>query len=298
MVHRFGLLVALFWLLLLPSTHAPAFELDLRGSLGEQGHARYVPPLSNPLFNETPYITTEIRPIYLHNKIPNNFITQGGKIDLVAAEVRVALNKRLGIIASKDGYARIRFDEVLDNESGFANASIGVKYALHSDPQTESIVSAGIEYEVPSGNLRTNGIHLQGNGKGFLNLFVTGATAVDKLGLQASAGINQALERDANSSLLHASVHVDYEVLPGLYPLAELNFFSFYHPGDELAVDFEGIDLVNLGATDPGDVTTVAAGARYRFNRHVQLGMGYEEPIGSREDIMDWRFYLDFVITY
>src|SRR3546814_6096228 len=33
--------------------------LDLNGSLGEGRHSRYVPPLTNPVFNETPYITTE-----------------------------------------------------------------------------------------------------------------------------------------------------------------------------------------------------------------------------------------------
>lgn len=38
--------------------------LDLNGSLGEGRHSRYVPPLTNPVFNETPYITTEARGIF------------------------------------------------------------------------------------------------------------------------------------------------------------------------------------------------------------------------------------------
>ena len=37
---------------------------DFKGSLGEGRHTRYVPPLVNPLFNETPYITTGLRPAY------------------------------------------------------------------------------------------------------------------------------------------------------------------------------------------------------------------------------------------
>src|SRR5215467_14175143 len=61
--------------------------LDLDGSLGAAGgHHRYVPAISNPLFNETPYITTELRPLYLHNDIPSGFITQGGHIDAGAVE--------------------------------------------------------------------------------------------------------------------------------------------------------------------------------------------------------------------
>ncbi|TXG96233.1 MAG: hypothetical protein E6R08_09950 [Nevskiaceae bacterium] len=30
------------------------FGLDLKGSLGKDRHTRYVPPLTNPVFNETP----------------------------------------------------------------------------------------------------------------------------------------------------------------------------------------------------------------------------------------------------
>ena len=56
--------------------------LDLDGSFGAAGgHTRYVPAISNPLFNETPYITTELRPLYLHNEIPTGFVTHGGQID-------------------------------------------------------------------------------------------------------------------------------------------------------------------------------------------------------------------------
>ena len=52
--------------------------LDLNGSLGEGRHSRYVPPLTNPVFNETPYITTEVRAIYLYNRLPEDFVTDGG----------------------------------------------------------------------------------------------------------------------------------------------------------------------------------------------------------------------------
>lgn len=68
-----------------------------------------MPPVSNPLFNETPYITTELRPIVFHQTIPDDFITGGGDIDVIAAEGRTALTERLGFIASKDGCADIHF---------------------------------------------------------------------------------------------------------------------------------------------------------------------------------------------
>jgi len=112
-----------FVLLFAGTAAADQFAFNLRGSLAQ--HDRYVPPLANPLFNETPYITTEIRPIYFHNELPDDFLTGGGDITVVAAEIRVALTERLGIIASKDGYADADFDAVLDDENGFANVSLG-----------------------------------------------------------------------------------------------------------------------------------------------------------------------------
>lgn len=37
---------------------AIAEDFDFHGSLGPNSFTRYVPPLSNPLFNGTPYITS------------------------------------------------------------------------------------------------------------------------------------------------------------------------------------------------------------------------------------------------
>jgi len=48
--------------------------LDLNGSLGDGRHSRYVPPVTNPVFNETPYITTEARAFYFHHEIPDDFV--------------------------------------------------------------------------------------------------------------------------------------------------------------------------------------------------------------------------------
>ncbi len=276
---------------------ATAAELDFEGSLGDGRHSRYVPPLSNPLLNETPYITTELRPIYLYNRIPGDFLTRGGRIRIVAAELRVALTERLGFIASKDGYADLEFDAVLPDETGFVNISAGLKYALISRPEDETILTVGAEYEPPTGNVKTGGISLQGDGDGILDLFVTGATTFGKLGLQGSVGANLALDGDHDSSQLHYSLHADYEALPRFFPLVELNGFTTIDDGDRTAADFEGIDLVNFGSTDSGTVITGAVGARYRFTDNIQMGLGYETPLTDREDIMDWRVYVDLVFS-
>ena len=66
----FRLLECFLAVSLLAVSPAWAIDWDLKGSLGEGKHKRYVPPVSNPLLNETPYITTEARLIYLHHSFP------------------------------------------------------------------------------------------------------------------------------------------------------------------------------------------------------------------------------------
>lgn len=301
MIMRLGALggPALGFAIALGAPPALAFDFDLRGSFGEKGgHKRYVPPISNPLFNETPYITTEARPIYLHNEIPSGFVTGGGQIDLGALEVRIALTDRLGFIASKDGYGRVRFKNALPDDTGFANISLGFKYAVISDPKTDTILTIGAEYEPPSGDLRAGPIKLQGDGRGFLDLFVTGAKAWGPLGLQGSMGINIALDGSHDSSMFHYSAHVDYELFPNFFPVFEVNGFTVVDRGNRTPLNFEGVDLVNFGSTKAGTVITTAFGARYRVNDHILLGAAYERAVGGREDILDWRVYFDVVLKY
>jgi hypothetical protein len=280
----------------LPSVAAAGgLNLDLEGSFGEGGHTRYVAPLVNPLFNETPYITTEARAVYLGYELPDDFITGGGSIDVYALELRLALTDRLGFIASKDGYADIEFDGVLPDESGWANISAGLKYALIDDPANQTIVTAGVEYEMPIGTLETAGIDLQGDGDGFVDFFLTGARAWHKVGLQGSIGYNLALDDDRNSSVLHYSAHIDYELAPNFFPIAEINGITVAKDGNRTPVDFEGFDLVNFGSTDAGTVVTLAFGGRYRFSSNLQMGAGYEFPVSDDEDIIDRKIYLDLI---
>lgn len=278
--------------------------LDLRGSLGVGRHSRYVPPLTNPVLNETPYITTEARAIYLHQELPDGFVTGGGNIDLVALQARLALTERLAFIATKDGYADIDFDGALPDEDGAANIALGFKYAVFSQPETESILTAGIRYEIPIEDLETAGIELQGAGDGFLNPFISGATTLGNLGIQASAGANIALDQKKDTSFFHYSLHLDYEALPGLFPIVELNGFTAFNNGSGLTGplgDLDGGDLVSFGSDDRDTSVTFGGGLRYRLMDHLQLGVGAETPIVTdveNDNIMDWRIYADLVLTY
>ncbi len=276
--------------------------LDLKGSLGEGRHSRYVPPMTNPLFNETPYITTEARLFYFYNRLPDDFVTSGGDVHLVALQLRLALTERLGFIATKDGYADFNFDEVLDDESGFPNIALGFKYAFYSEPESESILTAGLRYEIPINDLESSGIELQGDGDGFLNPFVTGATTFGDLGLQAMLGGNFALDTDKDTSILVYSLHADYEAFPGFFPLVELNGFSAIDNAERSTGalgELDGLDVVNFGSEDRDSTVTVGGGFRYRINDNFQFGVAGETPITDKDDtIMDYRVTFDLVLSY
>jgi hypothetical protein len=276
--------------------------LDLKGSLGEGRHSRYVPPMTNPVFNETPYITTEARAFYFHHVIPDSFVTEGGSVDFGALQLRLALTERLAFIATKDGFGRFKFDEVLNDTNGFSNVALGFKYAFYSEPETESIATAGLRYEIPINDLDTSGIELMGDGSGWLNPFITGARAFGKLGLQASLGGNIALEPSEDTSILHYSAHADYEALPGFFPLVEFNGFTAIDNGNRskgALAELDGVDVLNFGSTDRDTTVIGAVGVRYRASDRLQFGASYETPLTDKDNtITDYRIYFDVVLTY
>ena len=270
---------------------ADLYEEPVRGM-------RYIPSVSNPLFNESPFITTEIRPIYIHHDIPESFVTDGGNVDLIALQARYAITDRLALIATKDGYADVDFDSVLPDTDGFANITAGLKYNLIRDEENMFMLTAGLRYEIPLGSIKTAGIKLQGGGDGFISGFVTAAKQWDKLQVQGSANVNLALDGDHDSSMFVLALHADYELLPNFYPLVEFNMFSVIDKGNRLPFNFEGYDVFNFGNVDAGTVASIAAGARYRFNDNILLGAAFEIPVTDRKDVTDWRLTTDMVLHF
>ncbi len=275
--------------------------LDLKGSLGKGRHSRYVPPITNPIFNETPFITTEVRPFYFYNRIPNDFVTDGGHAHLWALQLRLAITERLAFIATKDGYADIYFDEVLEDEDGFANIALGFKYAFYSEPETESLFTAGLRYEIPIEDLTASGLELQGNGDGFLNPFLTGTRTFGDLGIQASVGANLALRPSEDTSILHYSLHADYEMLPGFFAMVEFNGYTAIRNGNRsrgVIDQIDGVDVFNFGSEHRDTTAVIGGGLRYRFNDNIQIGLGAETPMTDRDNtILDYRIYFDLVLN-
>ena len=275
-------------------------RIILEGSLVEGGFDRYVPPVTNPIFNETPLITTEIRPIYFHQKVPGDFVTGGGNIDVVAAQVRIALTERLGFLATTDGYAFTKFDNVLPSEEGFADLAVGLKYAIHYDPAAGEILTLGARYTIPSGNPDVGGLELSGVGAGYLHGFVSGMKIMDNgLQVQGNVGVQQALKSNT-TSFAYASAHASYEIAPGVYPLIEANVFLPYDGGDRLAnSELTGFDVADVGSSDPENTVTLAAGARWRPIDNAIFGAAFEYNVNENSNtLFQWRAMFDAVFHF
>lgn len=264
----------------------------------EPAGMRYVPPVTNPTFNESPFITTELRPIYIHHDIPGGFLTNGNDADVVAAQIRYAITDRLAFIATKDGYANLDFGGGggLPDTDGFLNVAAGLKYNFIATP--DLMVTGGLRYEIPLGNLRSGPVQLQEGGDGFINVFLTGAKQYGALQLQGSANLNMAVDSDHDSSLFVLSLHANYELTENFFPLIEFNMFSVIDHGTRTAGNFEGYDVFNFGSTNAGTVASVAGGFRYQLLDNLMLGAAAEVPVTDRQDLTNWRVTADAVLTF
>lgn len=299
-----GLLAAAAGLAAQPAMGQDAFGMPLAGSFGDGGFNRYVPPVTMPTLNETPFITSEVKPIYIYHKIPDGFLTGGGTVNAVAVQARLAITERLAFIATTDGWADLDFEAGLPDTDGFLDIAAGLKYAIVSDPAMGQIVTVGARYTAPIGNVDTAGIDLTGGGAGYLDAFVTGAKLYDNgTQIQGSLGVQWGID-DENWSYIHAHGHFDHEILPGFSPLVEINAILPIDGGDRIpGANLTGADVFDIGASNPDPILTLAVGARYRPMDNVILGAAIEGNIldigdDSASSVYGMRITTDVTIHF
>jgi hypothetical protein len=255
-----------------------------------------ISPITSPVTFEDPRARTELRPIFVYHKLDEKFVTQGGNIRVYALQARFAVNDRLAIIATKDGYVQTRPDSVLNDEEGFANVAAGFKYAFYKDGAAGQIATAGLRYEIPMGNRDV----LQGEGDGNLNPFVSAAMAIGNVNLMAGTGVRLSLD-DEDSSFydfdLHASTKWGW-----FHPTAELGVIHVISAGERLPIADEGHDFFNLGATESEGKTIVtgALGGRVDLADNISWGAAYQVPLtnGAGSHATDWRVTTDLIFSF
>ncbi|RYD20874.1 MAG: hypothetical protein EOP88_13415 [Verrucomicrobiaceae bacterium] len=263
-------------------------------------------PISNPTLFDLALPTTNVHPIFIYHALPDTIDTTagdvalGGDVEVYALQFEIALNDRLSIVASKDGYVDMNPDNTLGDESGFANLGGGVKYAFILDPASGTAVSGTLGFEFPTGNTDV----FQGEGKGMANLALSGLKLVDDWQFAGGAGLHIPFS-DGQSTSIWTSAHASYEVNRWFIPLVEVNWFHVLDAGDGKStavspiVEFEGGDFFNLGAsnaTENRDLVTAAVGFRSRLTDSVDAGVSYEVPLtNDGNSLMEERVTVDLV---
>lgn len=266
----------------------------------DQAFRDFISPASNVLFFEDPRTLTELRVHFVNQWIPgNNAVFQGGNAQFLAAQVRVALTQRLSIIATKDGYIWLNPGNAgLADSEGAADVAAGLKYNLIRNPDSQTIVSLGGTVELDTGAHRV----FQGSGNGEFHLFSTAGQEFFG-GLahwNMAGGLRLPSDTTARSMMAYSSNQWDVKLTDRLYFLTGINWFHWLKSGNNLPVNFEGMDLFNLGASDVAgnDIVTSSMGLRYRFGRMNEAGICWELPLTERRDLLESRLYTDLCIRF
>lgn len=299
--------------LLHTAAFAGSVATELTPPASDDAFAQARRPISNPTLFDLALPTTNVHPIFLNHTLPDQIsagggsVPFGGNVQLYALQFEVALNERLSIVATKDGYVNMNFDNTLEDSNGFANLGGGVKYAFLLDPASQTAVSGSLTLEFPTGNSDV----LQGEGKGTANLILSGLKLADDWQFAGGAGL-QIPFSDEQSTMSWVSGHVSYEVHKWFIPLVEVNWFHVLDAGNGAgnfgghlnggvpgAVEFEGGDLFNLGASEATanrDFVSAAVGFRSRLTDTITAGVAYEVPLTDEEDsLMKDRVTVDLV---
>ena len=100
----------------------------------------FISPMTNPVFFEDPRNLTEIRPIFVHHRMPD--AAGGGYVNVIAAQVRYSLTENISLIATKDGF--VTSDNPLIDD-GWADVAAGLKFNLFTDPCRQTATQRGVD---------------------------------------------------------------------------------------------------------------------------------------------------------
>lgn len=254
-------------------------------------------PVSQPVTFESPTIDSHVRPIVMHHAFPVSSVFQGGDLQLYALQLRYAIDDKLAIIATKDGYIDFNPDGgPFPADEGFADIAAGIKYAFVDDPERGLLVSGGLIYEIDSGDHEV----FQGNGDGALRPFVSAGLDCDEINLIGSIGADLPIHGSRESQSIDYHLHADYALTDRFSPLVELHGITYTRNASALAAGFEGDDLINLGSANVSgqSVFMGAVGGRFMASDNTSIGAAYEFPLGGRQDVLDWRLTFDVVISF
>jgi hypothetical protein len=280
-----------------------------RGGSDNDTFARFIKPVTNPVYFDDARNQTYIHVYHALQTLPDRINTTLGRVPLdgdlrlTAVRINYAFNERFSIVAAKDGYINFNPDDTLEHEEGWGDLAAGVKYAFIFDPKNEFILSGKLLYEMSQGSRDV----YQGNGHGDLAPSLTFLKGWNKFQFMGMIGGQIPLENHEQSTMMFDSWHVSYNILDRIFPLLELNHFWVVRQAErkELVASiakFEGGDVINLGSQrgmDHRHMVSMGIGTRVRASKYIDLGFAYEFPLLDRKNgLMDNRWNFDMVFHF
>jgi hypothetical protein len=265
----------------------------------------FISPVTNPFLFEDPRSLTEVRPIFIFEKIPGSEPDfRGGNTMFFGTQLRLAVTDRLSFTINKLGGESLNpgSGSEFPGDTGFAELWLGPKYTFIRGENTGSLLAGGLQFQIPVGGKA----NFQDTGSLSVVPYVSYAQSflrdlsIGSFNGMASAGYSFSVNNE-RSDYFYLSAHVDMDVLNlhHYYPLMEMNWFTYTTNGKSLPIGVEGQDLINFGGQARGQgLLTWAIGGRYKINENYQVGAAFEIPIAGPRDLFDYRFTLDFIFRY
>ncbi len=266
----------------------------------------FISPATNPFLFEDPRSVTEARPLFIYQKVPRRQADfRGGNIWFYGTQARVAFTDRWSVVIHKLGGTTVDTGSgsIYPGGTSFAELWLGPKFTILRDETSCSLLAAGLQFQIPTGNDRT----FQNTGTLSLVPYLSYAQNLDfgwRVGsLNALVGTGYAFSVTAHrSDYYYLSAQVDLDTFNNhrFYPLTGLNWIVYTANGKERPfIGAEGRDLLNVGGIARGKgMLTWAIGARYKINESAQLGGAFELPLAGPRDFFSYRFTIDFILRY
>jgi hypothetical protein len=281
-------------------------------------------PMSMPYIFEDPFITTGANLVGIYHRSAENGALQPANVGVLALQLRVAITDKLALIATKDGLTFMDHDTkvrdiaggpnrtaILQDDVGFMNMTLGLKYAMIVDEENRFILSPAIRYEIPLGNDEV----FQGRGDG---IFIPSATflwgAVENLNIIGGMGGQVPVDSNKESTSLFYNLHVQYVLAEMFVPFMEMSGLHWTNSGNgglklntskalgsDIRLDtaqsvlrtggFEGAEVANLGSKSVkgDDLVTLAWGFRVPVTEQLVFGLSYERAVAGRDNFYDQR---------
>ena len=263
---------------------------------GLPGYEDFVMPVGQFVYFEDPFITTDIRLMYVYHDIPDRSVMRGGQVHLVAAQIRKAITERLAFIATKDGYSWVD-SHITHAGDGWNDFAIGLKYAAYSDPEAQFLVSTGLRWEWNNGSRDA----WQGGDSQELSPFIAVAKGWDKWHFLGTLNGRIPTDRaDANASVMW-HMHLDYKLTDTFRPLVEVHGIHWLTNAQRLPLGEDYLDVGSLGAAEAAgrDYFSAGFGFRWQAEDNVSIGLTYEVPLESRAShLTQQRLTFNTVISF